>query len=248
MRVKPKYEKIWKKYWVDSSKEKGPSVISRKRIILKLIKKVNPKNKKIIDIGCGSGYLISEIKKEFKKNIFFGADISETAISIARKKYPSNNFQIFDICNKKELPKEKFDIVILEEVLEHIRDDVRVLKNINFLLRKKSYLILSVPFGKKNWSRSDELLGHFRRYEKRGLRSKLLKAGFRKNKIFDWGYPCFSIYYDLLIKKTDPKKLSQVKAKSKRIATKILNNLFKIDDIFLGSGKGRRLFSISKKE
>jgi 2-polyprenyl-3-methyl-5-hydroxy-6-metoxy-1,4-benzoquinol methylase len=113
--------------------------------VLKLIdKKIN---KKILDIGCGNGYLVRLlIEKGFDA---YGIDASESGITIAKKYYPQRFFS-HNIENT-ELPyplKEmQFDTVISTEVIEHVFSPVNFLSLIKtLLLSSKGQVIFSTPY------------------------------------------------------------------------------------------------------
>jgi hypothetical protein len=74
-------------------------------------------------------------------------------------------------------------------VLEHIEDDGFFLRKTNELLADRGQLILSVPAKKKYWSRDDEIVGHYRRYEKQELYEKLIEAGYSQIDIASYGFP-----------------------------------------------------------
>jgi SAM-dependent methyltransferase len=69
------------------------------------------------------------------------------------------------------------DSVILVNVLEHIEDDKAALGCIMRMLRPGGHLLIFVPAMKVLMSDLDRLLGHYRRYEKSDLTSKVVKAG-----------------------------------------------------------------------
>lgn len=83
----------------------------------------------------------------------------------------------------------QFDCVVSCEVLEHVQDDMRFLCRANDLLAPGGQLMLSVPARQKYWSRDDEIVGHYRRYEKQELRDKLAEAGFSQIQIVSYGFP-----------------------------------------------------------
>jgi 2-polyprenyl-3-methyl-5-hydroxy-6-metoxy-1,4-benzoquinol methylase len=106
------------------------------------------KNKIILDIGCGNGYLAKELlKKGFN---VYGIDASQQGIEFAKKDYP-DRFFVQDI-NDKKLPQEiqhlKFDTVISTEVIEHLyfpREFVSFCKRI-IERQQDGELILSTPY------------------------------------------------------------------------------------------------------
>lgn len=87
------------------------------------------------------------------------------------------------------LPEASFDYLLSFEVLEHIEDDVAVLSEWAAYLRSGGRLMVSVPAHQRKYGKSDELVGHVRRYEKQQLRSLLESAGFVDIHIVNYGYP-----------------------------------------------------------
>jgi len=69
----------------------------------------NLNNSKILDVGCGFGYLLTYLKKHKKKIRYTGVEVNSDFIEIAKKKHPDQVFKVRDI--EKEKFKEKFDWV-----------------------------------------------------------------------------------------------------------------------------------------
>jgi SAM-dependent methyltransferase len=100
----------------------------------------------LLDLGCGTGGNVNFIAK-FSKDVV-GLEISETALSFARKKYPKQKFQQGDLNDlPKAFPATRFDIVTIFKVLYHqwIKDDVAVLKQVHQVLKPGGYVILTEP-------------------------------------------------------------------------------------------------------
>jgi len=117
------------------------------------------KQKRILDIGCGSGYFSKKIMK--KGNIVYGIDSSKEAIALATKRV--NNAAICNI-EQEEIPwKEKFDIIIFADVLEHLQAPEIVIKKCMKHLENDGLIILSLP-NIANWTiRIQLLFGNFDR-------------------------------------------------------------------------------------
>jgi 2-polyprenyl-3-methyl-5-hydroxy-6-metoxy-1,4-benzoquinol methylase len=100
------------------------------------------KNKKILDYGCNTGYLLYKIHKKNPHNRLYGADINKHALNYARNNY--SKFTFFDA--KTELfNKEKFDVIIISHVLEHIKDRPKFMKDIANMLNENGKLIIAIP-------------------------------------------------------------------------------------------------------
>lgn len=101
-------------------------------------------NVRILDYGCNTAYLLNIIKNKYpsKKFDLCGTDINQYALKYATKKY--KDFTFFDI-NDEFFDKEKFDVIILSHVLEHVQDRSRFITNLKKLMRKNGTLIIAVP-------------------------------------------------------------------------------------------------------
>src|SRR5690606_23276529 len=84
---------------------------------------------------------------------------------------------------KFPFPDASFDIVSMLDVLEHLRDDDVAMEEVHRVLRPGGHFVWSVPAYKKLWSKHDEALQHFRRYEKLELQQLLKRHGFRIRKL-----------------------------------------------------------------
>jgi len=72
-----------------------------------------------------------------------------------------------------------FQLIGIFDVLEHIGEDVQILRDLRALLHPGGALLLTVPAHQSLWSYFDELSGHCRRYSREELERKLDHAGFR---------------------------------------------------------------------
>ena len=121
----------------------------------KLLHKLNPlrleyissrleiKNKKILDIGCGGGILSEELSKMGAK--VTGIDSSKKSINIAKKHAKEQDLEIeyingsiLDVSNLGN-----FDCVVCFEMIEHILDPKKLIEKIETISQKKSHLFMS---------------------------------------------------------------------------------------------------------
>lgn len=97
--------------------------------------------RKVLDAGCGEGFVIERLKKDVKAE-FLGLDIENKALKIAKEKNPQVDFKqasVYDIPFEDKF----FDLVILSEVLEHLEDPTKALREVGRVAGK--YVLISVP-------------------------------------------------------------------------------------------------------
>jgi len=142
---------------------------------------------KYIEIGYGSGIFAYEFYRLGFE--VFGFDSSEIAYDTANAIFNTDKRRI---SLKKELVEEDneaFDFLGAYEVLEHIKDDIGVLRQWRELLSENGILLISVPAHMKDFGIRDKWAGHVRRYEKEQLCLLLQEAGFEIVKIISYGFP-----------------------------------------------------------
>lgn len=98
-------------------------------------------NKKILDIGCFTGYLMEKLREN--NNEVYGVDISQKAVGTAKKK-GLNCFQ-GDIDKGLKFKDKSFDAIVMGEIIEHIFDTDKVIKEIRRMLKDKGHLIITTP-------------------------------------------------------------------------------------------------------
>jgi len=147
-----------------------------------IFEKIKPYLKgNILEVGCGTGNLTGWLLGWGKVVV---SDMNEYYLQLVEEKYQdhSNLKGVFIRDIQQEPAKEllaSFDTIVCSNVLEHIGDDVSVLKHFHQLLSGEGRLILLVPALKCLYNQLDKDLGHFRRYSKKELISKIEQSGFR---------------------------------------------------------------------
>ncbi|MFX0186787.1 MAG: class I SAM-dependent methyltransferase [Candidatus Hodarchaeota archaeon] len=101
---------------------------------------------KILDIGCGNGYLTKKLAQKARKVI--GIDIDKKNIDFAKKYYNNENILYINCEVSKYDFKEKFDYVIMSNVLEHIEDRKKLLERVKNLCEK---ILIRVPMINRSW-------------------------------------------------------------------------------------------------
>ena len=105
----------------------------------KKIKKLNKKN--LLDLGAGKGTFLSNIKHHFKSSL--GVDFSFKNLSKKNK----SKINFFSMNPEKFIEKNlnKFDIITLNNVLEHVPYPIIFMKKLKKNIKKNTYIILTIP-------------------------------------------------------------------------------------------------------
>lgn len=156
-------------------------------ILDKIIAKYQLKSP-FLDGGCGTGYVSRHLAMKGWEGK--AIDLSEDAVRVSRE-----NLSSFD---KVKVAKEgilnqkgKYNTVILFDVIEHIKDDKKVLRKISQLLNLRGHVLLALTSNPKEWRWDDEFYGHYRRYSESDIRNKLMKVGLEPKDIIEYTFPAF---------------------------------------------------------
>lgn len=154
---------------------------SRNQLICWAIEKYFPLCQSLLEIGCGTGYVLNGIQSSFPKMTLYGSDIYSLALGFAAERLPGINLFQMDAT---AIPfKEQFDIICAFDVLEHIEKDELALQNIRQAVKPGGGVIFTVPAHPFLWSIQDEYACHQRRYCYQEMKDKLLAAGFTIKKM-----------------------------------------------------------------
>lgn len=142
------------------------------RSLLRRICKTLPPEPEILDVGCGTGANVL-LLREFGR--VHGVDAHDEALRLCRER----GIAEVERGNAEELefPDQSFDLVTSLEVLEHVEDDFRALREVARVLRVGGRALITVPAYPWLWSEHDEALHHVRRYTRRRLVEAVRGAG-----------------------------------------------------------------------
>jgi glycosyltransferase involved in cell wall biosynthesis len=138
---------------------------------------------RVLEIGAGIGNLTSNLvpRKEY-----WASDINPQYLNRLKKfqqTRPYLQVHYTDASAGETYPDEHFDTVICLNVVEHIEDDVKALRNIRSALQRNGRAIILVPNGPGLYGSLDRALGHYRRYTREQLQEACERAGFRVEKV-----------------------------------------------------------------
>jgi len=149
----------------------------------------------IAEVGCGHGLLQRQIEDAYGKPVT-GFDLNEYGLkhNVSR----ISRVCCYDIHQRNEELRGKFDLILLFDVLEHISDEDSFLNALLFHLAPRGKLIVHVPAGHWAFSEYDIAAGHVRRYGMKGLRAV---AQRNKLEIQDWTWWGFPLVPALAVRK-----------------------------------------------
>ncbi len=152
---------------------------TRNRIINTLTRQVTASLRpgyRVLEIGCGTGNVLRTLKRACPNAFVLGVDLYLEGLRFAGLRVDSPLLQ----ADLFHLPfQSKFNLVCMFDVLEHLQDDVSVLKYLYDMIAPGGILFLTVPAHQSLWSFLDEAYHHCRRYESSDLEKKLLETGFQ---------------------------------------------------------------------
>lgn len=136
----------------------------------------------ILEAGCGRGTFTRYL---LRKGKVVASDISGSYLHTVEQAYKDTpNFigvvkwDLSDIIRLQNFSNVMFDTIVCLDVLEHIENDNMALRNLNYLLPVGGILVLKVPAIKCLYGTLDAHLGHYRRYSKKEIHTKVLQHGF----------------------------------------------------------------------
>lgn len=149
---------------------------ARNRLIIWAAGKYCPEFQSFLEIGCGTGYVLSGMASAFPGVQFHGSEIFTAGLAFAAARQPAINFMQMDA---RHIPfVDEFDAIGAFDVLEHIKEDEQVLMQMREALKPSGIMLLTVPQHAWLWSTVDEYACHVRRYSAKELRAKIENVGF----------------------------------------------------------------------
>lgn len=183
-------------------KHYGPAHYWRFKCYVELVDKRIARSDKVLDIGCGDGNLLANLRQGRK----YGVDINKNYLKVAKMKNPNANFREAE-AEKLPFKNETFDWVFCTEVIEHLKRPRNCLAEAKRVLRKGGGFVVSTynhqnffnlittkAFSKK--PRFPEI--HMREYNWRSF-TKLISSYF---KVIERNQAGSSSLFDLFLRAT----------------------------------------------
>jgi SAM-dependent methyltransferase len=185
-----------------------------------------------VEIGCGTGGM-QETLSQFCHELI-GVEPFENAARVARLR--NSKFTIVQTEGEKFLAEhpESFELIATFDVLEHLEDDMGMLRQMHSALVPGGSLVITVPASKILWSSYDLFDQHWRRYERTDLQQKLEEAGFSVSRISYLFMCLFPVVYlvrkfrDILALKASEQNTDLIKMPSK-LVNSLLKGIFNLE-------------------
>jgi len=143
------YDERWRSFaFADALK------LERCAAILKALSETGIATPRVIELGCGAGWLTAILGLFGPAE---GVELSPLAVEEASKRFGHVRFRQVDL-GRWDPPRERFDVVVSHEVIEHLEDQRRHLRQAHDLLAEGGYLILTTPNARTLRATSDATL------------------------------------------------------------------------------------------
>lgn len=138
-KVQTHFDEVAERY--DYYKEKNAFYYQN---LKKLLKAKIPKQKKVLEVGCGTGDLLASLNPKTG----YGFDISSVMVKIASRKHKQKNLWFSTAWpNPKNIftpPGGKWDYIFMSDVIEHLENPTAVFLKIAERMDKRSHLIVTM--------------------------------------------------------------------------------------------------------
>lgn len=149
----------------------------RNTLISWLLQRYCGQARRVLEIGCGTGFVLQTIRKTLREALIAGSELHSEGLVVAMARH-GNAVELIQMDARRIGLRDAVDVVGAFDVLEHIPDDEVVLAEIAQALRPNGLLVLSVPQHPWLWSESDDLAHHVRRYKRGEMEEKLRQKDF----------------------------------------------------------------------
>lgn len=156
------------------------------RYRLSFISPFLPADGRLLDVGCSDAFFLESIRDAFPAAQIEGLDMRKEVVEAGNRKGFIIHHSSIEAC---ALPPESYDLILLQSVLEHVRDPLNVMQIVHQLLRPGGAALIEMPnaacalrplFG-KYWG-GFHYPRHTFLFNRHNVKTLLKNAGFRSIK------------------------------------------------------------------
>jgi cyclopropane fatty-acyl-phospholipid synthase-like methyltransferase len=193
----------WDRHWDDYNEtaQENPAQSYRRELIFSLLRlRGSGQGSRLLDIGSGQGDMAAAVKARFPSIQILGLELSRAGVEISREKVPGASFVQRDLLDTMEPPKDLrgwATHAVCSEVIEHVDDPCRLLKNARQYMSAGCRLVVTAPGGPM--SAFDKHIGHRKHWRQQEIEHVLRLAGYTPEIVTGAGFPFFNLYRCLVI-------------------------------------------------
>jgi SAM-dependent methyltransferase len=146
----------------------------------------------MLDAGCGTGQMLKHLQ-QFGDAV--GLDVSGPALGFASSRGTLD--LVLGSVTRPPFPPATFDRVFILDVVEHVDDDLAILRGLFDLIKPGGHLIATVPAFQSLWSDHDRINRHRRRYVVPQMSGVLTEAGFEIERVAYCNALLFPLVYPM---------------------------------------------------
>jgi SAM-dependent methyltransferase len=185
-------------HWID--------IASRRRASM-MLARYGPATGRVLDVGCSSGFLLQELRRQFPTLKLYGADVLPGPLADIASSLREVPLVALDL-TACPLTDNALDAIVLLNVLEHIEDDRSAIEQVFRILRPGGVAVIEVPAGPGLFDVYDEVLLHHRRYRSSAFCRALSETGFE---IIDRSHLGFFLFPPFFVVKKVSRLLRRVR-------------------------------------
>lgn len=158
---------------------------ARREIITGVVSSALPKGAAILDVGCGTGFVMEGLQQDFT---VYGIDHAAVAVDYCTARGLKRVHQ--GMLGQETFGGQRFDLIMFLDMIEHIDNDYDTLVTAAQYLKPGGRILITVPAYRFLWSAHDEIHHHKRRYRRSELDALVRRAGYA---------PAMLSYYNTLL-------------------------------------------------
>ncbi|MDQ3639901.1 MAG: glycosyltransferase [Actinomycetota bacterium] len=149
---------------------------AKRELLVQELRRVGAMGSVAVDAGCGTGEVVRCLN-QLPFEMVVGADLSLYALELARKEAALPTPLLASEAGVLGMRTGAAECLVTLDVLEHLDDDVAALREFARVVKPGGTIAVAVPAYAWAWSDHDVVLGHRRRYTRRGLLEVAERAG-----------------------------------------------------------------------